>query len=347
MRLKPLVFLIFILFCTTVLAQNNRQSQVVAPFLQISPDARGMAMGNTGVATKPNVFSMYYNPARYSFIEDKTTFGASFQDCPISYNLYDISAAQKIGKISTLAASFRYCQYKEIEYRGMANEPLDKYKPYELAIDLAYSIRFGKHLSAALAGRYVNSALIKSDLEHFSIPIRYKTAQDYAFDFGVFYTHEMNLKKFSGNYSFGLSLTNLGGKTGYVKERNYWDNYGNVYFDHDDIDYLPTTIRLGGSADLSKGKNSFALNFDLSKIVVPEFSEYKLNCGVGLEYGRNNRYFGRVGYFNRPSAIGNINYYTVGLGLSVFGFNLDVAGNISTQKGNYYDYLMVALKYGF
>ena len=33
------------------------------PFLMIAPDARGGAMGDVGVASEPDAFSMHYNPA--------------------------------------------------------------------------------------------------------------------------------------------------------------------------------------------------------------------------------------------------------------------------------------------
>ena len=342
--------LIMLAMCNTSLLgqQHQRSSEVIAPFLQISPDARGMAMGNTGAAAKPNIFSMYYNPARYSFIEDKTTIGASLRHCSISYNLYDLSVAQKIGKISTLAASIRYCRYKKVYYHGGGNELLGTYIPKEYAIDLAYSIKIGKFISVALTGRYVNSALFKS-MDYYELR-NVKIAKSFAIDGGVFYTHDMSFKDFSGNYSFGLSLTNLGGKTGYVTEHSYYDDDFNWVVNHDDIDYIPTTIRIGSSADLSKDNYSFALSFDMSKIVVPEFSTYDINCGFGLEYGRiinDCSLFARTGYFNNPSIVGNINYYTIGLGINLYGFDLNIACNISTNKGKFYDYLMATIKYGF
>ena len=346
--MKRIILIILVLLSTSLWCQQyQRSAEIVAPFLQISPDARGMAMGNTGVAAKPNVFSMYYNPARYSFIEDKTTIGAGLRHCTMSYNLYDLSVAQKIGKISTLAVSFRYCLYKEINYRGDQNEDLGSYKPKEYAIDLSYSIKLGEHFSAAVAGHYIHSALFDPNLIRYS-----KIAHDFAFDGGAYYTHEMNLGEFAGNYSFGLSLTNLGGKTGYRRYSDYYSIYESAAYHEDfkDIDFLPTTVSIGGGADLSKGKNSFALNFDLSKIIVPKFSTYNMNLGVGLEYGRDVKdytFFVRAGYYNMPSIFGNINNYTMGVGAKILDFDIDFACNISTNTGSFYDYLMTTIKFGF
>ena len=38
------------------------------PFLTIAPDSRASGMGDVGVATSPDINSMYWNPAKYGFI---------------------------------------------------------------------------------------------------------------------------------------------------------------------------------------------------------------------------------------------------------------------------------------
>ena len=40
------------------------------PFLQIEPDSRGAAMGNTGVALADNAAAMFWNPAGLAFQRD-------------------------------------------------------------------------------------------------------------------------------------------------------------------------------------------------------------------------------------------------------------------------------------
>ena len=37
------------------------------PSLSIAPDARGGGMGDNGVSTLPDVYSQYWNPAKYVF----------------------------------------------------------------------------------------------------------------------------------------------------------------------------------------------------------------------------------------------------------------------------------------
>ena len=61
----------FILSLTLLLGVSfSTQAQVAitaVPFLQIEPDSRGAAMGNTGVAIADNASAMFWNPAGLAF----------------------------------------------------------------------------------------------------------------------------------------------------------------------------------------------------------------------------------------------------------------------------------------
>ena len=60
-------------------AQTMQASPITTavPFLLNSPDARGAALGFSGVATSPDAFSMFYNPAKYAFMSNDHTMIAS------------------------------------------------------------------------------------------------------------------------------------------------------------------------------------------------------------------------------------------------------------------------------
>ena len=47
-------------------------------FLLINPDARSAGFGNQGVATSADVFSQYWNPAKYLFAEENSAIGLSY-----------------------------------------------------------------------------------------------------------------------------------------------------------------------------------------------------------------------------------------------------------------------------
>ena len=48
------------------------------PFMIIAPDARSAGMGDLGVSTSPDVYSMHWNPAKYAFIEDDFSVGLAY-----------------------------------------------------------------------------------------------------------------------------------------------------------------------------------------------------------------------------------------------------------------------------
>ena len=46
--------------------------QTVVPFLSIAPDSRAGAIGDAGVATSPDAYSMHWNPAKFAFIDGES-----------------------------------------------------------------------------------------------------------------------------------------------------------------------------------------------------------------------------------------------------------------------------------
>ena len=65
----------------SVNAQTSDDYNVIstaAPFMMIAPDARASAMGDVGVSTSPDVYSMQWNPAKYAFIEEDFSIGLAY-----------------------------------------------------------------------------------------------------------------------------------------------------------------------------------------------------------------------------------------------------------------------------
>ena len=52
--------------------------QTVVPFLIIAPDSRAGSMGDAGVATTPDAYSMHWNPAKFAFIDGDGGLGLSY-----------------------------------------------------------------------------------------------------------------------------------------------------------------------------------------------------------------------------------------------------------------------------
>lgn len=73
------LFLVSLLAMTPLMAQeeyNPIPSSVYS--LGISPDAIASGMGDVGAATNPDVYSQYWNPSKYPFIESKAGFALSY-----------------------------------------------------------------------------------------------------------------------------------------------------------------------------------------------------------------------------------------------------------------------------
>ena len=88
MKIKKLLFAALLMVAATSYGQNNYIGQdysvspnvitTAVPFVSIAPDARGGSMGDCGVATDPDVYSMHYNAAKYVYLEDKFTVGLGY-----------------------------------------------------------------------------------------------------------------------------------------------------------------------------------------------------------------------------------------------------------------------------
>lgn len=85
--LAPLFLLVVTPFSAQISTQNLSGKNIntittAVPFLLISPDSRSGAMGDVGVAIKPDANSTYWNPAKLAFIDDSKDMGFSMSYSP-------------------------------------------------------------------------------------------------------------------------------------------------------------------------------------------------------------------------------------------------------------------------
>ncbi|MDR2843965.1 MAG: PorV/PorQ family protein, partial [Candidatus Symbiothrix sp.] len=92
-KFKSVITLAILLFAAiqiqaqTIKEENFNPLETGIPSLTIAPDARGGAMGDVGAATSPDVFSQYWNPAKYAFAYSKA--GISYTLTPWLSRLVD------------------------------------------------------------------------------------------------------------------------------------------------------------------------------------------------------------------------------------------------------------------
>lgn len=329
------------------------------PFMMIAPDARSSAMGDVGVSTSPDVYSMHWNPAKYAFIEDDFSIGLAYSpwlrklvpDMNIAY----LGVSKRVSPKSTVAATMRYFSLGDITFTDENTYDLGTYSPNEWAIDVAYSRKLGKYISGAVAGRFIYSNLTQG-VKDYS-----KAAISVAADVAVYYTRDVYwFNTVDANIAWGLSINNIGSKMNY--------NEANM-----EKDFIPTNLRLGPTLKLDIDEyNSLAFSVDLNKLLVPTPPVYQrdskgaivfengepviaagkdnnvgpvqgiiqsffdapggfkeelkeFTVGAGAEYWYNNTFTVRTGFFHEAQMKGNRRYLTFGAGLRYNVFNIDVS----------------------
>lgn len=355
--MKTKLILPLLLLSGMVAAQSPITTAV--PFLSITPDARGAGLADCGVASEADAYSMYYNPAKYAFIGSNTTVGLGYSRWTLGQtNLYNAAVAQRIGQRSTLAATFRYHQGLAVESLNTLGQWGGTFTPHDLAVDLGYAIRLNDALSLAVAGRYIQSNAFGKDDDVVNVYDRIKTGRSFAADLGVYYRKPVRLGGLDARLALGASITNLGTKIGYSKDKNPYLK-----------EFIPTTLRLGTSLKVNLGGDHALTGMaDLTKLLVPSqltvesrdqsvfmgmiqsfydapggFKEelYEINYGLGLDYAWRDMLHVRTGYFNQPALKGNLKYLSLGLGLELKHFGLDVCYDLSTTSAHNADYLKV------
>ena len=325
---------------------SNRIITTAVPFLNITPDSRAAGMGDVGAATTPDANSGYWNSAKLAFIDQ--SYGGSASYTPWlgkiinDMSIFYLSGFYKINREQTVAASMKYFDLGEIQFRDINAVDQGRFNPREYAFDVTYSRLLAEHFSLGGAIRYIHSYLTGA-LTTGNVDAR--PGNTVAVDMGVFYTKPMVTK--NSNLSFGAAITNLGGKISYTDASNK--------------DFIPVNLRMGGAFKTELDQfNSLTLGLDFNKLMVPSrkppqgetppsllggvfssftdapggFSEEmrEITISSGLEYWYNNTFSGRMGYFLEAKDKGNRKYLTAGVGMRVNKFGLDVAYLVPTNK---------------
>lgn len=341
---------------------NPNVITTAVPFVSISPDARGGSMGDCGVASEADVYSMHYNPAKYCFLDQKMSIGLGYspwlRNLVPDMNLAYLAFATKLNSESAIGATLRYFSCGDITFTDETGHTLGDYKPNEWALDVTYSRMLTEYLSGAVAGRFIYSNLTQGVTEGSSV------GWSVAADVAVYYKRPVEwFRDMDADFSWGVSVNNIGSKVSYD-------------FTTLDKDFIPTTLRFGPSLKMELDEyNSLAFMVDVTKLLVPtpptyypgtdslvygmsdnvsvpvgiiqsffdapgysfndqgevvgkgpfyeELCEY--NIGVGAEYWYNNVFAVRAGYFNETALKGNRKYVTLGAALKYNVFGLDVS----------------------
>ncbi|PWD99907.1 type IX secretion system outer membrane channel protein PorV [Marinilabilia rubra] len=341
---------------------SGRQNIIstAVPFLDIAPESRGGAMGNTGVAISPDVNSQHWNPAKYAFIEKE--MGAAISYTPWlrklvnDINLYYLTGFKRLDDMQTVSASLRYFSMGEVIFRGENPDDIGvPVKPNEFAIDAAYSRVLSDHFSGAVAFRYIRSDL-QLGLGSYSGSEAYQPGNSFAADLAFYYQSEIDLGGQDSKISAGLNISNIGSKISYD---------GNIE------QFIPTNMRLGAALTSELDEyNQITVSVDLNKLLVPtpdtsnvettegffqsddvsvisgmfqsfgdapggmEEELQEINVSIGAEYLYNKQFAVRAGYFHEHENKGNRKFFTAGVGLTFNMLNIDASYIIPVVQNN-------------
>ena len=325
----------------------------------IAPDARAAGMGYVGAATDPDVNSQFWNPAKYPFCISRSGIALNYtpwlrqlvNDIDLAY----VAGYYRIGDYSAVSGSLRYFSLGEV-YTS-EDENAMTVKPYEMSIDVAYSLMLSEKFSLAAAIRWIYSDL-RYNYEEDSKP-----ASAFAADLAMYYQNYINIGSRECQLGLGVNISNIGSKISY---------YGD-----DRSQFLPANLRIGASLLIPVDEyNRFAISADANKLLVPtvpaqmegessadyqariieEYSNVSAISGifksfsdapgglkeelqeiqwsVGAEYVYHDQFSIRGGYHHESANKGNRKYFTVGGGFRMNVFSLDVGYVIYTAQSN-------------
>ncbi len=340
-------------------AQVTRPLNPSVPFLTISPDSRGAALGDAGVASSPDANSIHWNTAKLAFIEKNIGATVSYtpwlRDLVGDMGLMNVGMFKKIDKNSTFGASMTYFDQGEIQFMTNTGQPNGTFKSRDLNFTAGYSRKIGRDFSTGINIKYIHSNLIGNQVIN---GVSSKPANNVAGDLSFFYTNEKPSAKNKDRgtrYSAGAVISNIGGKI----------NYGRGAF------YIPTNLKVGGAINLKlDAHNQFNFLLDANKLLIPtpplwsngvivkgkdpettgvisgifgSFSDApdgfkeelrEITLSTGVEYWYNNLFALRGGYFMESNAKGGRKYVTTGLGFKISNYNLDLAYLVPTSQGS-------------
>lgn len=321
----------------------------------ICPDARAGGMGDAGAATDPDVFSQYYNPAKYPFTISRAGFSVNYtpwlRKITTGIALLNAGGYIRLGDYQALSASIDYFTLGEVQGDNEITV-----KPYEFSVDVAYSRMLSEHLSAAVALRYMYSDITG----HYDDNTEAGSA--FAADIALYRQGYVMMGQRECQLAWGLNISNIGSKVSYGDDHSY---------------FIPTNLRLGLSYMVPINEyNRISFTADVNKYLVPSmplqeddetnedyeerltndywnkssisgiFTSFgdnergfkgelqELRWNVGMEYTYNEKFTLRAGYYNESKWEGNRKYATVGAGFRMNVLAIDAGYVIATSASN-------------
>ena len=330
----------------------------------IAPDARAAGLGDGGAATDPDVNSQFWNPAKYPFTISRAGVALNYtpwlRQLVNDIDLANLTGYYRIGDYSAISGSLRYFSLGEVMTNWNGGDDYsnaETINPYEMSVDVAYSLMLSEKFSIAAGVRWIYSDLTY-DYHDDTSP-----GSAFAADLAFYYNNYLNLGDRECQLGLGLNVSNIGSKISFGGD--------------DNSEFIPTNLRLGASLMVPVDEyNRFSIAADANKLLVPTYpkrteeetnEEYQLRVqkdyydvssisgifksfsdapngfkeelqeiqwSVGAEYVYHDQFSIRAGYHHESANKGNRKYFTLGAGFKMSVFSLDAGYVIATAKSN-------------
>nr|AOE12607.1 conserved hypothetical protein [uncultured bacterium] len=336
-----------------VSAQTDTQQTggitTATPFLLIVPDARAGGMGDMGVATTPDAFSLFHNPAKIVFSDRQIKTGLTYS--PWLRNLTDDifigsgSYINRFSETSAWGADFKYFSLGQIDLTDDQGNPNGTINPNEFVATGSYALKLSETFSMGVSLKYIRSNLAFNGTQGNAL----QPINSFAVDISGYYqSFEQNYGNFNGRYRIGFNISNVGPKVSYVPGEE---------------DFIPANLKFGGGFDfILDDYNTISTTVEFTKLLVPTpqldgsdedqgwiqgmfssfgdapggFSEEvsEFTYALGAEYLYNNAFALRAGYFHESEDKGNRQYFTLGGGFKTNALNIDLSYLINSSDVN-------------
>ena len=261
----------------------------------------------------------------------------------------------RIGDYSAVSASLRYFSLGEVSTTGGADGMT--INPYEMSIDVAYSLMLSEKFSIAAAVRWIYSDLTYDYTDDTS------PGSAFAADIALYYQNYIMIGARECQLGLGLNISNIGSKI--------------TFGGDDNSEFIPTNMRLGASLMVPIDEyNRFTIAADANKLLIPTYplqedgestedyqqrvqTDYydvssiagifksfgdapggfkeelqEIRWSLGAEYVYNDKFSLRAGYHHESENKGNRKYFTFGAGFRMSAFSLDCGYVWATAKSN-------------
>jgi hypothetical protein len=244
------------------------------PFLRITPDARGAAMGDVGIAVSTDANAMNYNTSKLVFAEERSAISATYTPWLRALGLNDmylayLSGYAKLNSRQAVGLSARFFSLGEINFTDENGTATGTGSPNELELTVGFAQKLSEKLSVGINGKFISSNLASGAQIGGSGTIA-KIGYAGAADISLTYRTPIKVNGNKNFFTLGIAATNIGSKISYTSS--------------DNRDYLPANLGIGTAYTMNLNEyNSLTFALDINKLMVPTPQLKKIVLDNGSE----------------------------------------------------------------